>query len=415
MRGAAAGAGSEMRGRDGVMPIAEPSTPRAVSDGDLGETLRAYLGSSEAEPGQPMQGAGRERGPGAWSLDPVGPTAAEEPARAAASGAATPERDASRDALGAPGARQGPRAWFLAAAGLLIALTLGAIGYLAAELRAPVPIARDAAAATGDTPQAARTPQPGPVEDIPGLPRGDTSGPKPPAEPAAMPPARARNVSPDPPASDLRSSTARVAKAVSAERRIEGQRVARVPPRLEVGYDALRARELGRARGAYLEALQEDPVNRDALLGLAAIETYAQRRPQAQAYLQRLLDAEPRDPHARAASIALRSESADARWAEKELEALLSQASESAALHFALGNQYARQRRWAEARQAYWRAWDRDPGDPDIAFNLAIACEHLGLAADARAFYERALDAASRRIAVFPAEAARRRLGALAR
>jgi tetratricopeptide (TPR) repeat protein len=404
-----------MSGGEGGMQTAEPSTARPLADGDLGETLRAYLRSSEAEPGPRAEETGAGRAPRAWSLEPVGPVVAEEPSPTPASGAGIPERDATPDAITTPIARPRSRTWFLAGAGLLIALTLGAIGYLAAELRAPVPIARGAAAATGDTPQAARTPQPGPVEDIPGLPRADAGAPNSPAAQAAVPTPRAHDASPDPPASKLRSSSPHAAKDASAERRIEQQRVPRVHPRLAAGYDALRSRELERARGAYLEALHEDPLNRDALLGLAAIETYAQRRPQAQAYLQSLLRAEPRDPHGRAALIALRSESADARWAEKELESLLLQEPESATLQFALGNQYARQRRWAEARQAYLRALDRDPGDPDIAFNLAIACDHLGLVSDARAYYGRALEAASRRVAVFPADAAARRLATLAR
>lgn len=416
MAGANAVPGSDLSGRGGAMQIAEPSTPRPLADCDIGETLRAYFRSGDAESEQPTDGVSAERTQGAWSLEPVRPAVAEESSRAPASGAAIPGRDAARDAARVPIGRQRPRAWRLAGAALLIVPAIGALGYLAAELRAPLPIARGLSAAPGDAPQAARTPQPIPEENIPGLPRADAGAQKPPAERSVMPtPRGARDSSPDLPASNSQSVRPRGGNDAPNERRIEGGRAARVPPRVVVGYDAFRSREIGRARGAYQEALQEDPLNRDALLGMAAIETYAQRRREAQAYVQSLLRADPRDPHARAALIALRLESTDSSKAQRELEGLLSQEPESAALQFVLGNQYARQRRWAEARQVYLRALHGDPGDPDIAFNLAIACDHLGLASDARAYYERALDAASRRMAVFPADAAQRRLGTLAR
>ena len=408
-----------MSGQGGSVQIAETLIPRdsarPLVDREIGETLRAYLRSSEPEPGARPDEAGTDRRGAAWSLEPVGPALAEGPTRTPASGAVLRERVAAQNTPRASIGGLSSRAWRLAAAGLLGALVIGATGYLAVEVRAPVPIAPSAAGPTGNAPQAARAPQAMLAEDLPGLPRADAGTQNPPGERPTPSMASSRDRSPGPAALNAQASTPHVGRDAPAEPRIEDRRDVRVHPRVEAGYDALRSRELSRARDAYLEVLQENPLNRDALLGMAAIETYAHRRRQAQDHLQNLLRAEPRDPHARAALIALSPENADARSAEKALEGLLSQMPESAALRFVLGNQYARQRRWAEARKAYLEALERDPGDPDIAFNLAIASDHLGLASDARTYYERALDTASQRLAVFPAVAAQRRLESLAR
>jgi len=88
---------------------------------------------------------------------------------------------------------------------------------------------------------------------------------------------------------------------------------------------------------------------------------------------------------------------------------------EATLLYVTLGNQFARQGRWAEARQAYVRALAGDPENPDITFNLAVSLDRLHQPALAIGYYERALALAEHHAAGFQPEAARLRLQQLAR
>ncbi|MGB8516355.1 MAG: hypothetical protein WCD45_00560, partial [Gallionella sp.] len=130
-----------------------------------------------------------------------------------------------------------------------------------------------------------------------------------------------------------------------------------------------------------------DATNLDALLGVAAI---AQRRGEdalaVQTY-QKVLTLNPRNAFAHAGMAALHDETDQ----ESHLKLLLLEQENSAALHFALGNHYAAQTRWSEAQQAYFDAYQLEPGNADIAFNLAISLERLGQKKPASQFYLRAL------------------------
>ena len=67
---------------------------------------------------------------------------------------------------------------------------------------------------------------------------------------------------------------------------------------------------------------------------------------------------------------------------------------ESAALHFALGNLYARQQRWSEAQQAYFTAFSREGNNADYIFNLAVSLDHLHQHKLAAQYYQMAVNAA---------------------
>src|SRR5207302_726011 len=105
------------------------------------------------------------------------------------------------------------------------------------------------------------------------------------------------------------------------------------------------------ARADYQEALREEPANRDALLGLAAIDVRAGRYEPAEAIYLRLLQSDPRDSHAHAALIELRAGRMDPLAAESRVKSLLANDPSADVLHFTLGNQLALQGRWAEAQQ----------------------------------------------------------------
>ena len=81
--------------------------------------------------------------------------------------------------------------------------------------------------------------------------------------------------------------------------------------------------------------------------------------------------------------------------AEREIKHRIQQQPGSAHLQFALGSLFAGQARWAEARSAFDAALRLDAGNADYLFNLAVSLEHLGQYADARQYYEAALDAAN--------------------
>jgi tetratricopeptide (TPR) repeat protein len=188
-----------------------------------------------------------------------------------------------------------------------------------------------------------------------------------------------------------------------------------IHPRVQSGYTAYQAGDHATASADYEQALREDAANRDALLGLAALETRAQRYEQAEARYRRVLQADPRDPYAHAGLLALRAERVDPVQAESRIKTMLAVDAEASVLHFTLGNQYARQARWAEAQGAYSKAHAADAANPDYAFNLAVSLDQLRQPAAALEHYRRALELAGARTSHFAPEAARQRVQQLSR
>jgi tetratricopeptide (TPR) repeat protein len=186
-----------------------------------------------------------------------------------------------------------------------------------------------------------------------------------------------------------------------------------VHPRVNAGYAAYQAGDFARARAEYEQALGDEPSNRDALLGMAAVETRSGRYEAAEAAYLRLLQADPRDSHAQAGLLALRSARLDPLAAESRVKSMLAQDPGAHALNFQLGNQLAQQGRWAEAQQEYFKAFAADPENADFAYNLAVALDHLRQPRLAREYYQRALALAEKRSASFDAALARARVSAL--
>jgi tetratricopeptide (TPR) repeat protein len=181
-----------------------------------------------------------------------------------------------------------------------------------------------------------------------------------------------------------------------------------INPGVRAGYAALNAGDLAAARQQYAAALRDDASNRDALLGSAAVALREGRDDEAAGYYARLLAANPRDAEAIAGLTALRPGGGDR--AEIRLRGLLRDNPEAAPVHFALGNLYARQGRWQEAQQAYFRAWTAAPGNADYAFNLAVGLDRLNQGRLAREYYQRALALAAGGPAAFDRAAVQRRL-----
>ena len=167
------------------------------------------------------------------------------------------------------------------------------------------------------------------------------------------------------------------------------------------GYRAFERGDLETARQEYGRALQMDRGNRDALLGLAAIDMRTQNYASAEARYARVLEIDPRDPYAQAGMASLRGQ-ADPVQAESRLKTLIASQPDANFLNFTLGNQYATQSRWSEAQAAYFKAYTSDPENPDFAYNLAVSLDQLRQPQLALEYYRKALAASAARPAAFP-------------
>jgi tetratricopeptide (TPR) repeat protein len=252
-------------------------------------------------------------------------------------------------------------------------------------------------------------------------------GNRPPAQPAFAPPA------PPPPApipvpqvdplptSELESRRAppaepavRVQPTPRAAQTAAPIRLARTPPvadpALLRAHRALQEGRLDQASQDFLQALQRDPNNVDALLALAAIAQHQGRSNEAEGWRQRALIADPSNPATQAAVLGGTAAGTDPLSTESRLKTLLAAQPQSAELNFTLGNLYAAQRRWGEAQQVYFNAVAADGDNPDYLFNLAISLDQLRQPRPAAQHYRLALEAATRRPAAFDIEQVRRRL-----
>ena len=285
----------------------------------------------------------------------------------------------------------------------------------------PPPAAGAVAAATpAAAPQAGAPAAPLPLASIPGLPgsSGSSSTPAVPRAPAQTPAARLaqRDAEFARPAPSLRSPSAVVSRLPSLQREPEPSAARPAPqvhPKVDSAYSAYLAGNMNSARTDYEQALRDDPGNRDALLGLAAVDVRGGRLEAAEATYLRLLRADPRDAHAQAGLIALRGGRMDPLAAESRLKTLLATDPAAHVLNFTLGNQLAQQGRWAEAQQQYFKAFAADPENADFAYNLAVSLDHLRQPKPALEYYQRALALVAKRGGSFDAAAARTRIAQL--
>jgi Flp pilus assembly protein TadD len=159
---------------------------------------------------------------------------------------------------------------------------------------------------------------------------------------------------------------------------------------LRDAYRLFNAGQYQQARELYLRVLQKEPKNRDALLGVAAVEMKQDNFESARQKYMYLLQLNPKDSIARAGLSAMPSE-ADPVLSESQLKLMLREQPEAAHLYFALGNIYASANQWGEAQSVFFSAWAADSGNADYAFNLAVSLDHLGKYKQALAFYQKSL------------------------
>jgi Tfp pilus assembly protein PilF len=165
--------------------------------------------------------------------------------------------------------------------------------------------------------------------------------------------------------------------------------VSRLNPALARGYDLFQRGDIDAARQQYQIALRQEPHNRDALLGMAAIAVDRQQSAVAVDYYSKLLELDPSDPDAIAGLIS--EQQGDPAQSESRLKKVLSTDPQASQVLFALGNLYAQQSRWADAQQVYFRAYVTAPENANFAFNLAVSLDKLGQRKLALEYYRKAL------------------------
>lgn len=194
-------------------------------------------------------------------------------------------------------------------------------------------------------------------------------------------------------------------------------RLTRTRPEIDAnllqGHVNVQQNDLDLARRNFEQALQRDANNTDALLALAAIAQRQGRPGDAEYLYQRALVANPSDPAVQGAVLNSAATGADPQNTESRLKTLLAAQPESGPLNFALGNLYARQKRWPEAQQVFFNAVAADSDNPDYLFNLAVSLDHIRQSRPAAQHYRLALEAADKRPAAFDRDQVRRRLAEL--
>jgi Flp pilus assembly protein TadD len=183
---------------------------------------------------------------------------------------------------------------------------------------------------------------------------------------------------------------------------------------VELGYRALAAGNVATAQNEYVAALELDPNNVDAMLGMATVAARDGRSKAAAAAYANVLKLEPGNPDATAAMAMLGSNGSAGESNESRLKILIAgDDGGRPSLHAALGGVYAADARWTEAAQEYFVALGKDPGNPDLAFNVAASLDQNRNPAVALTFYGQALAFARQRPTQIDLNAIEQRIGQL--
>ena len=164
------------------------------------------------------------------------------------------------------------------------------------------------------------------------------------------------------------------------------------------------------AKDLYIEVLNSEESNRDALLGLGAIAVIEKDYVAARDIYMSLLKQDPRDPIAIAAISSLQSDGVSLPEDERFLQNMLLKNPNAAHLNFALGNVYAQQEKWKSAQQSYFNAWQQDIENADYIFNLAVSLDQLGKPEQALNLYRDSLSKSNNKQVSFSREDVKQRI-----
>jgi tetratricopeptide (TPR) repeat protein len=348
------------------------------------------------------------------------------PAREPAAAAREPAAAAREPAASSPGYRATPAttaprptsklSWLL-----MMLIVLGGVG-LAVKLLWPKSYVVTYPESGESAPQAAAGPQPDPVSlhavQVPpvrpadqfayvgGAPEIDLH------ETNALPAAVAKPATAPVEAALPPHRSAAAAAAAFTVTRTEGESA--IYRHVKAGYQALASGNVASAQREYLAALEIDANSIDALLGAAAAAARDGKPGVANAVYAKVLKLEPGNPDATAAMAMLNHDAAAGESNESHLKILIAGDDGSRpVLHAALGGVYAADRRWSEAAQEYFSALAKDPGNPDLAFDVAASLDQNRNAVMALNFYQQALGFARQRPAQFDVQAVEERISRL--
>ncbi len=384
------------------------------------EILSEDLPSAGARREAPAGAAGPQLGSAAAGAAGLAAAAAAERVGRSPTAPEPEEQDrlSARQLFEAKDMDYNPRRPFFIAVGALGVGALAVIGYFLFQIYAPRPsfytgvAAKPTPIATAPAPPAAPATQPSAAPATPAVASSAPAAPSGATVPAAPQPIPSTGATGAPRAGAATPRETRApgvpAETAPAPRAAAPAgpsiKVSRVEPRVEPGleraWQALTSGNLAQAKEEYLRVLAANPLDRDALLGLATIDARTQDYESAEARYFKVLELDPRDPYAQAGLIALRGQ-ADPVQAESRLKNLLVQSPDSTQLHYALGNLYAVQARWSDAQAAYFRAFSADPENADYAYNLAVSLDQLHQPKLALEYYQRALALAGKRAVGF--------------
>jgi len=205
----------------------------------------------------------------------------------------------------------------------------------------------------------------------------------------AMPPAGA----PAPPSATFvarRDAAIQASIATLSVTRSEGP--SPIDRHVQAGYQALASGNIANAQTEYFAALELDPNNVDALMGVATVAARDGNSKAAASAYAKVLKLEPGNPDATAAMATLGANGSTGENNESRLKILIASGDGGRpALHAALAGVYAADSRWPEAAQEYFAALAKDPGNPDLAFNVAASLDQNRNPGMALTYYGQAL------------------------
>ena len=193
-----------------------------------------------------------------------------------------------------------------------------------------------------------------------------------------------------------RAATVHLSASTLSVTRSEG--LSSIDRHVQAGYSALASGRLANAETEYFTALELDPNNVDALMGVATAASREGRTKIAADAYAKVLRLEPGNPDATAALTMLGDGGSAGESNESRLKILIAgDDGGHPALHAALGGVYSADARWTEAAQEYFTALGKDPGNPDLAFNVAASLDQNRNVAMALNYYRQALAFARQR------------------
>ena len=185
-----------------------------------------------------------------------------------------------------------------------------------------------------------------------------------------------------------------------------------VSVKLNRAWTAYQQQDYELAGKTYRAALEQEPNNHDAMLGVAAVALQQKDVETARDTYIRLLERDPKDPHAHA-GLANIAQMDGANLSESKLKQLIEHRPDDSHLQFALGNLYVQKQSRPEAQQAFFSALQNDSQNPDYAYNLAVSLDHLGKYREARNYYQDSLRLAAGKNINFSVDSVQKRIALL--